>query len=214
VLESAQAEDQNISDIVPTNEPPYQVNIDENATPSQFEAEMRKSLVYEQIQKPKIPVSDPRLDKIQATFSIIEQPFEKPLDKPRKGRPDKMVIDPFTGDAKYTNGIVINREGRATKIPEDASPFRGQIPAVVRVMAADIAEMTRKPYTTQLAYDVMKQTTELQKYMDILDLTEVTGVLVELNTYITDGKSSFNKAAALIQEINKLVNFDKLEEKE
>jgi len=84
----------------------------------------------------------------------------------------------------------------------------------VRVMAADIAEMTRKPYTTQLAYDVMKQTTELQKYMDILDLTEVTGVLVELNTYITDGKSSFNKAAALIQEINKLVNFDKLEEKE
>jgi hypothetical protein len=206
------AEEENISDIVPDNQPPYQVNIDENATPSQFEEEMRKSLVSQRVQKPKIPVSDPRLNKIQSVFSLIEQPFEKPLDKPKQGHPDKMSIDPFTGDAKYTNGIIINREGRATKIPENAVPFSGQIAPIVRVMITDIVEMTRQPYTKQLAYDVMKQTTKLQKYMDDLDLPEVTGVLIELNTYIAEDKSSFDKAVRLLQEINKLVNFDQMED--
>lgn len=213
VWQNAQAEDEGITDIVPMNEPPYQVNIDENITPSQFEEEMRKRLVLQRIEKPKIPVSDYRLEKIQETFSLIEQPFEKPLEKPKKGQPDKMTIDPLTGDAKYTNGIVINREGRATKIPEDTSPSKGQTLPVVRVMIADIAEMTKKPYTTQLAYDVMKQVTELQKYMDSLDLIEVTGILVEVNTYITKGKTSFDKAAKIIQEVDTLVNFDKREEK-
>ncbi|CEH27945.1 hypothetical protein AM501_14770 [Aneurinibacillus migulanus] len=212
ILQNVEAQEQNIPDIMPTNEPPYQVNIDENITPSQYEEEMRKSLVYEKVQKPKIPVSDIRLDKIQTVFSVIEQPFEKPLEKPRKGRPDKMTIDPFNGDAKYTNGIVINREGRAIKIPEDVSPSRGQIAPVVRVMTADLATMMQQPYTTQLAYDAMKKITELQKYMDALDLTEVTGILVEVNTYITDNKTSFTKASKVIQEVNKLVNFDKMEE--
>ncbi|AMA71396.1 MULTISPECIES: hypothetical protein [Aneurinibacillus] len=212
IMQNVQADDENITDIGSINEPPYQVNIDENATPSEFEAEMRKSLVYQKVEKPKIPVSDPRLEKIQDTFSIIEQPFEKPAEQPRKGRPDKMSIDPFTGDAKYTNGIVINREGRATKIPEGASPFRGQIAPIVRVMTEEIAEMTKRPYSTELAFDIMKRTTELQKYMDMLELPEVTGLLIEINTYITNGKGSFDKAAAMIQEINKLVNFDKLEQ--
>jgi hypothetical protein len=204
--------DEEMNELVPTNEPPYQVNIDANATPSEFEEEIRKSLVYEKVQKPKIPVSDQRLERIQETFSVIEQPFEKPLDKPRKGRPDKMSIDPFTGDAKYTNGIVINREGRATKIPEDEVPFRGQIMPVVRVMTTQLVEMTKQPYTKQLAFDIMKQITVLEKYMDALDLPEVTGILVEMNTYIADGPESFAKAARLIQEINKLVNHDKLVE--
>ncbi|MBN6187356.1 hypothetical protein JQN58_10280 [Aneurinibacillus sp. BA2021] len=212
IWENARAEDEGITDIMPVNEPPYQVKIDENTTPSQFEEEMRKRLVSQKVEKPKIPVSDQRLDKIQEAFSLIEQPFEKPLEKPKKGQPDKMSIDPLTGDAKYTNGIVINREGRAIKIPEDASPSKGQTLPVVRVMVEDIAEMTKKPYTTQLAYDVMKQVTELQKYMDSLDLIEVTGILVEINTYITEGKDSFDKAAALIQEVDRLVNFDKIEE--
>ena len=201
--------DEQMEEIIPENPAPYQVNIDENATPSEFEQEMRKSLYREVVTSEKIPVSDPRMARIQEVFAVVEQPFEKPLEKPRKGRPDKMSIDPLTGDARYTNGLVINREGRVTKRPESFSPFRGQLTPLVRTLTTELRAMANQPYSEQLARDMVQKINELEPYVDSLELTEVTGLLIEVSHSITSGKDGFTRAVKTIDEISKLVNFDK-----
>lgn len=205
---NVKAEDQ-MEEMLPTNPAPYQVNIDENATPSEFEQEMRKSLHHEVVKYEKLLVSDPRMARIQEVFALVEQPFEKPLDKPRKGRPDKMSIDPLTGDARYTNGLVINREGRVTKRPESFSPFRGQIAPLVRTLITELRAMGNQPYSEQLARDMVQKINELEPYVDSLELTEVTGLLIEVSHSITEGKEGFTSAVKTLDELARLVNFDK-----
>ncbi|WCN37821.1 hypothetical protein [Aneurinibacillus uraniidurans] len=205
---NVEADDQP-EEIAPANPSPYQVNVDDNATPSEFEQEMRKNLYHEVVQHEKIPVSDPRMARIQEVFSVVEQPFEKPLDKPRKGRPDKMSIDPLTGDAHYTNGLVINREGRVIKRPESFSPSRGQLAPLVRTLTTELQAMANQPYSDQLGRDMVIKINELESYTDSLDLTELTGLLIEVSHSITQGKEGFTRSVKTLDEIHRLVNFDK-----
>ncbi|BAU26229.1 hypothetical protein DFP93_12840 [Aneurinibacillus soli] len=205
---NVEAEDQ-MEEIVPANPSPYQVNVDDNTTSSEFEQEMRKSLYREVRQHEKIPVSDPRMARVQEVFSVVEQPFEKPLEKPRKGRPDKMSIDPLTGDARYTNGLIINREGRVTKRPESFSPSRGQLVPLIRTLTTELRTMANQPYSERLGRDIVIKINELETYTDSLDLTELTGLLIEISHSITKEKEGFTHSVKALDEIDRLINFDK-----
>ncbi|HBI04340.1 MAG TPA: hypothetical protein DDY49_09980, partial [Paenibacillaceae bacterium] len=81
---------------------------------TQFESDMKNRLVKTKIDKEPIKVSDPRLANVQEVFSVIEQPYEAPYYDQKKDTYYYMSIDTFTGAARYTNGIVINRDGKVT----------------------------------------------------------------------------------------------------
>lgn len=175
---------------------------------AKFESEMRNRLTKKELKKDPIPVSDPRLANVQKTFSIIEQPYEPP-QKDKDGKILRMSIDSFTGAAKYTNGVIINQDGRVTARPKGASIDDFQVIPLVRTLVQELTDLTNKPYSKENMYEMMKRITELQKYVERINLIDFSSLLIEINTYIDQDQASYDKAVRFIKEFNKLVNLDK-----
>lgn len=182
----------------------------------QFETEMKNRLVKRKITKDPIKVSDPRLANVQEIFSVIEQPYEPPYFDKQKNVHYYMSIDSFTGAARYTNGIVINTDGRVTnydKLTEGGKKYikieTFQIIPLVRTLVKELTELTDEPFSNKNnLFNMMIRITELQKYLERIDLIELSSVFIEINTYIDRDEASYQKAVNLIREINKLVNLD------
>lgn len=174
---------------------------------AQFEREMKNRLVKKELTPKSIPVSDPRLANVLKAFSVIEQPYEAP--KSENGKELRMSIDSFTGAAKYTNGIVINQDGRMTVRPKGIPVDDFQIVPFVRTLMQEVTDLAGKPYSTDNVFEIMKKLTELQRYVERINLIDFSSLLIEMNTYIDHDQASYDKAVKLIKEINKLVNFDK-----
>lgn len=187
---------------------------DQNGTTSvndaQFEREMKNRLVRRELNGKTIQVSDPRLANVQKAFSVIEQPYEAPVTDPKdEKKVYRMSIDSFTGAAKYTNGIVINQNGRVIDRPKGVSVENFQIIPLTRTLVQEVTDIAEKPYSADNAFEIMKRLTELQKYVERINLIDLSSVLIEINTYIDKDQASYEKAVQLIKEINKLVNSDK-----
>ena len=177
---------------------------------AQFEQEMKNRLVKRELSEKKIQVSDPRLANVQKAFSVIEQPYEAPVTDPKDlNKVYRMSIDSFTGAAKYTNGIIIDQDGRVTVRPKGVGVDDFQIVPLVRTLVQEVTDLAGKPYSTDNVFEIMKRLTELQKYVERINLIDFSSVLIEINTYIDHDQASFDKAVQLIKEINKIVNFDK-----
>lgn len=181
----------------------------------QFEADMKNMLVKKKINKEPITVSDPRLAKVQEIFSVIQQPYEAPFHDTEKKTSYYMSVDTFTGAARYTNGIVINRDGRVTnynKLTEGDKRIyidNYQIIPLVRTLVQELTDLTKKPFSdTENVFNMIIRMTDLQKHLERIDLIDLSSVFIEINTYIDRDEASYEKAVKLIKEINSLVNLD------
>ncbi|WCK52405.1 hypothetical protein PP175_13150 [Aneurinibacillus sp. Ricciae_BoGa-3] len=169
------------------------------------------------INKPKIPVSDPRLARVQDTFSNISQPFSY-----------KMKYDDSTGNATYvitskdakgnpvyTDGFVVSKQGRVIVRPnnKEGKPMGATgdlIPPLVRTLSAQLAQAVNNPDASSHVFEIISRINELEDYTDAMNLTDVTGYLIEINSFIRNDPSSFKTAVQRIVELNKLINFDQL----
>lgn len=182
----------------------------------QFESDMKNRLVKKKINKEPIKVSDPRLAGVQEIFSVIEQPYEPPYFDKKKETYYYMSIDTFTGAARYTNGIVINQDGKVTnydKVTEGGKKYvyidSYQIIPLVRTLVQELTELTDEPFSNkENLFKIMIRITDLQKHLERIDLIDLSSVFIEINTYIDRDQASYDKAVKLIKEINSLVNLD------
>ena len=181
---------------------------------TQFESDMKNRLVKTKIDKEPIKVSDPRLANVQEVFSVIEQPYEAPYYDQKKDTYYYMSIDTFTGAARYTNGIVINRDGKVTnydKLTEGGKKHvyidNFQIIPLMRTLVQELADLTEEPFSNkENIFKMMIRITDLQKQLERIDLIDLSSILIEINTYIDRDQASYEKAIKLIREINSLVN--------
>lgn len=193
-----------------------QNNTNQKIDDTQFESDMKNRLVKTKIEKESIKVSDPRLANVQEIFSVVEQPYEAPYYDKKKEIYYYMSIDTFTGAARYTNGIVINRDGKVTnyaKITEDGKKHvyidNYQIIPLVRTLVQELTDLTEEPFSNKgNIFKMMIRITDLQKYIERIDLIDLSSVFIEINTYIDRDQASYEKAVKLIREINSLVNLD------
>jgi hypothetical protein len=174
-------------------------------------------LTNKKLNQPKIPVSDPRLARVQDTFSQINQPFSYKMkyDDSTGNATYVLTSKDAKGNPTYTDGFVVSKQGRVIVRPTNKAgkPLgaTGDLaPPLVRTLSAQLAQAAKKPDASGHLFDIVSRINELEDYTDAMNLTDVTGYLIEINSFIRNDQSSYNMAVQRIEELNKLINFDQV----